>query len=198
MFITFEGIDGAGKTTQIELLKNYLEKKGKDFLAIREPGGTLLAEKIRTILLDPVIKMPDRAELLLFEAARADLVDQVIKPNLKAGKIVICDRFYDSTTAYQSYGRGLELNTSLDLHELAVNGVHPDKTIFLNLSLDESNKRISSKRKDRMEQSGEEFFKNVHKGFQELTKKYPKRIKTIDATKSIDEVHSTILKELEI
>ncbi|MDC1068006.1 dTMP kinase [Candidatus Kapabacteria bacterium] len=198
MFISFEGIDGAGKTTQIELLKNYLFKMGVEFISIREPGGTLLAEKIRTILLDPEISMPDRAELLLFEAARADLIDKVIKPNLEKGKIVICDRFYDSTTAYQSYGRGIDFEKTLDLHEFTVNNIHPDKTIFLNISLEESARRIRSKRKDRMEQSGDEFFKKVYNGFQELVKKYPNRIKMINANDSIKNIHENILNELKL
>jgi dTMP kinase len=196
MFITFEGIDGAGKTTQIELLKNHLTKKKIKHIALREPGGTLLAEKIRTILLDPEIKMPDRAELMLFESARADLIDKIIKPSLDSGKLVICDRFYDSSTAYQSYGRGIDLNQTLSLHDFTVNSLHPDKTIFLNLSLEESQKRIAEKRKDRMEQSGDEFFKRVYNGFQELAKKYPDRIKVIDASKSIEEIHKEILKEV--
>lgn len=197
MFITFEGIDGSGKTTQINLLKNYLDRKKIKFIALREPGGTLLAEKIRSILLDPEIDMPDRAELMLFEAARADLVDKIIKPNLALGKVVICDRFYDSTTAYQAYGRGIDLKQTLDFHDFTVDKIHPDKTFFLNLPLEESNKRISQKRKDRMELSGKEFFENVYKGFQELKNKYSERIIEIDASKSIDEVHKSIISKLE-
>jgi dTMP kinase len=198
MFITFEGIDGAGKTTQINLLKSYLERKKKKFVSLREPGGTLLAEKIRSILLDPDIKMPHRSELLLFEAARADLVDNIIKPNLEQGKIVICDRFYDSTTAYQSYGRGLDLDKTIDFHNFTVDGAHPEKTIFLNLTLEESQKRIAEKRKDRMELAGDEFFERVYQGFQELKDKYPERIIEIDGSKSIEDVHKEVVSCLNV
>lgn len=198
MFISFEGVDGAGKTTQIKKFAKYLEDKGVDFIQVREPGGTNFSELIREILLDPEVEMSNRSELLLFESARADLVDKVIKPALDKGKVVISDRFYDSTTVYQSYGRGIDLKSTLKLHGFAVNGVHPDKTIFLNLDFEVSQERVNRKNKDRMESAGIEFHKKVYEGFQSIKDIFPERIIEIDANRSIDEIFDDILNKLEI
>lgn len=198
MFISFEGVDGAGKTTQVKKFANYLEEKGIDFIQVREPGGTKFSELIRDILLNPEVEMSDRSELLLFESARADLVDKVIKPALDQGKIVISDRFYDSTTVYQSFGRGIDLKSTLKLHGFAVNNVHPDKTIFLNLDFEVSQERVNRKNKDRMESAGVDFHQKVYNGFQNLKDLFPERIIEINANRTIDEIFDDILNRLDI
>ncbi|ROL61037.1 dTMP kinase, partial [Bacteroidetes/Chlorobi group bacterium ChocPot_Mid] len=128
MFITFEGIDGCGKSTQLELVEKFLIDNGKEVLTLREPGGTVLAEEIREILLHSHHTISKESELFLFEAARADLVSKVIKPALEQRIIVLCDRFYDSTTTYQGYGRGFDIQTIKIINNLATNGLKPDLT----------------------------------------------------------------------
>jgi len=142
MFISFEGLDSSGKTTQAQLLVDDFTKSGKEVLFLREPGGTEVSEHIRTILLDKRnSKLSNRAELLLFSAARAQLVAEVIAPALKAGKAVVCDRFFDSTTAYQGYGRGLDIEEVKALNRIAVGGTLPDLTLFVNVDLEEIRRR---------------------------------------------------------
>jgi dTMP kinase len=194
MFISFEGIDGAGKTTQLNLYKEYLTNNNVDFISIREPGGTKVSEKIRDILLDKNNIISSKTELLLFEAARNNLVENVIFPALSEGKVVITDRFFDSTTAYQSFGRGIELNDTLNLHKFACNSLVPDKTIFLKISLELSLKRIKNKNKDRMELAGIDFLKRVYSGFINLTKMYPDRISIVNSERDIQTIHQEIVK----
>jgi len=158
MFITFEGIDGSGKTTQILMLKDYLDSIGCQTIFIREPGGTKFSEIIRDILLNKDIDINPTSELMLFEAARADLTHRVIIPALRKGIFVLSDRFFDSTTTYQGYGRRLDLNQIMGINEMATFGIEPDITFYLKLSLEESHKRSKHKKADRMERSGEEFF----------------------------------------
>lgn len=198
MFITFEGIDGCGKSTQLEMVKQYLIDCGKVVLALREPGGTVLAEEIREILLHSHHEISKESELFLFEAARADLVKKVIKPALAKGTIVLCDRFYDSTTAYQGYGRGFDIKTIVDINNFATDGLKPDITLFLNVSLETSKNRVVKKKKDKIENSGDDFFKKVVNGFKQLSKMEPERIIDIDAEGNINDTYKkiiTIIKE---
>ena len=196
MFITFEGIDGTGKSTQIGYLEDYLTKNNIPFISIREPGGTEFSEQIREILLDTKSKISSVAELMLFEAARADLCEKVIEPALRDGKVVISDRFFDSTTAYQSYGRGIDIEKVKVCNQLATNSLKPDFTFYFRLPLDESIKRRNGRELDRMEQSGQDFFDRVILGFEELAKQEPERIIIIDAYKSREEIFEEIMKTI--
>lgn len=183
MFITFEGIDGSGKSTQIKLLEQYLTSSHIEYISVREPGGTEFSELIRSILLDSTHSINPISELMLFEAARADLVEKVIKPALEKGKIVITDRFYDSTTAYQGYGRQLKIDYVYICNELAVGKCKPDITFLLNLPINIAKERINHLQPDRMEQSSLDFFQRVYEGFLEIAKKNPERIAIIDSNK---------------
>ncbi len=193
MFITFEGIDGSGKSTQIELLSEYLLENRIEFISIREPGGTDIAEQIRNILLASKNEMNGITELMLFEAARADLTEKVILPALKQNKLVLSDRFFDSSTAYQGYGRGLDIQSIEKCNQLATQNLLPDITFYLHLSPEIGISRRKHKDLDRMEQSGLEFFKNVTDGFLELCVKYPERFVFIDASQSKEEIFQIIL-----
>lgn len=193
MLITFEGIDGSGKSTQIELLKNYLLSKGKQVLTFREPGGTLLAEKIREILLDNHIEINAISELLLFESARADLTEKNIIPAIKDGKIVILDRYFDSTTAYQGFGRGLNLTFIESLNKLATFYTIPDITFYLRIPYSVSLER-RKQQIDRMELAGDDFYYRLIDGYDKLAEQNQKRIKVIDATQSIEIIFWEIKK----
>lgn len=192
MFITFEGIDGSGKSTQIKLLCKYLKQNKLPYLSIREPGGTEFAEQIREILLSSKNEINPITELMLFEAARADLTEKVIMPALKEGKIVISDRFFDSTTAYQGYGRRLNLKSVEVCNKFATQNLYPDLTFYFHLPIDVAIKRRSFKKADRMESAGEDFFSRVVKGFLRIARKEPERFIIIDATKSKDEIFEEI------
>lgn len=196
MLITFEGIDGSGKSTQISLLKEHLSKSGKEVQVLREPGGTDISELIRGMLLNPEIEIDPVTELLLFSSARSQLIAEKVKPLLAKGVVVILDRFYDSTTAYQGYGRkSIPIDQVHQINKIASHEIAPDVTFYLRLSLEESAKRTAHMQKDRMEQSGIEFFQNVIKGFDELSKS-EERFVTIDASKNVEEVHDLILSKL--
>jgi dTMP kinase len=196
MLITFEGIDGSGKSTQISLLKDHLSKSGKEVKVLREPGGTDISELIRGMLLNPEIEIDPVTELLLFSSARSQLIAEKVKPLLADGVVVILDRFYDSTTAYQGYGRkSIPIDQVHQINKIASHEIAPDVTFYLRLSLEESANRTAHMQKDRMEQSGIEFFQNVIKGFDELSKSED-RFVTIDASKNVDEVHNLILSKL--
>ncbi len=196
MFITFEGLDFCGKSTQIELLKNFLENENKETLVIREPGGTEISEKIREILLDKKNSgMTSETELLLFYASRAQLFKQVIEPNLKRGVFVLSDRFYDSSTAYQGYGRGLDIDFIKALNKFALNNKKPDLTFFIDLPLEKLNERKlkhGASNLDRIETSDEDFYKRVRHGYLDLANEC-ERIKVIDGTRSIEEVSKEII-----
>ena len=196
MLITFEGIDGSGKSTQISLLRDALKEQGHKVVVFREPGGTDISELIRGMLLNPELDIDPVTELLLFSSARSQLIAEKVKPLLKDHGIVILDRFYDSTTAYQGYGRkSLPLEQIHQINEVASHGLAPDITFYLRLSLEESAQRTSHLDKDRMEQSGDSFFNRVYKGFEELRKK-ESRFKTIDASGSQEDVHKNIMQIL--
>lgn len=198
LFITVEGIDGCGKSTQVRLIAAALEAAGHDVLRLREPGGVKISEQIRAILLDPAnAEMGDACELLLYEAARAQLVHQVIRPALAAGKTVVCDRFYDSTTAYQAFADGLDRNMVSQANELAVDGCRPDLTLVFDLPVEDALRRRSGREaEDRLELKGLEFQERVAAGFRAVAADEPDRVKLIDAGESIAEVFSGVAAEL--
>ena len=195
-FITFEGADGCGKTTQINLIDEYLRGKGLKTLLTREPGSRGLGVKIREILLNYEGEVAPNCESFLFLADRAQHVDCIIKPALSEGKIVICDRHTDSTLAYQGYGRQLDLNRIKYLNEIAVNGLKPDLTIVFDVSVETSMARVGST-KDRMESAGIDFFNRVRQGYLEIAKQEPNRVKVIDSSDSIENVHRQVVKLIE-
>ncbi len=193
MLITFEGIDGSGKSTQISLLKDKLTSLGYTVKVFREPGGTLLSEEIRELLLNTDLEIDSVTELLLFSSARSQLMAEEVLPALKREEIVILDRFYDSTTAYQGYGRkSLPLDQIQQINNIASHGRTPDLTFYLRLSLDASNQRRAHLNKDRMERAGDQFFENVIRGFDELAKK-EERFIVVEASKTIEEIHEKIV-----
>jgi dTMP kinase len=195
MFITFEGIDYSGKTTQAELLVNRLRAAGTEVLFLREPGGTLVSEKIREILLDRRhLEMTDRAEIFLFSAARAQLVEQVICPALRAGRTVVCDRFDDSTTAYQGYGRGLNLADVTTINRFATAGTRPDLTILVDVDVDEVVRRrvVAGMSADRMESLGRQFFETVRHAYMAIARAEPERFIILNGMRPIEEIHQEI------
>ena len=189
-FITLEGVDGAGKSTQARLLARALELAGHDVVALREPGGTAIGEKIRALLLDPEnAAMGDTCELLLYEAARAQLVHEVIAPALAAGKVVVCDRFYDSTTCYQAFADGLDRGVVHAANNLAVAGTHPDLTLVYQIEPAQAARRMAARgRVDRMEAKGTAFQERVFRGFAAIAAEEPARVKLIDASEDIAHV----------
>ena len=200
IFITFEGIDGCGKSTQCEMLKEYLKENNKDFIFVREPGGTVIGERIREILLDKKnSQMTARTELLLFEAARAQITDEVIKPALEEGKIVLCDRFFDSSSAYQGMARGMGMDFVASLNMAATGGLKPDVTFFFDISAEEALERRGKRGEasDRIELAGLKFQEDVRRGYIELAKDSDGRVITIDATKGIDEIFEVVKSSLE-
>jgi len=192
MLISFEGIDGCGKTTQLHLLKERLLDEGYEVTDFREPGGTEVSEFIRSILLNPEIEMHPVTELLLFSAARSELIAQKVMPELKKGHIVLLDRFYDSTVAYQGYGRkSLGIEEINKLNSIASHRVKPDLTFYIRISLQEARKRTSHQSKDRMEQSSETFFTSVIEGFETLVGNEDRFI-ALNATHTKDQLHDMI------
>lgn len=181
ILITFEGIEGAGKTTQIRYLESYLRKKGFEVLRTREPGGTPLGEKLRKILFDEKLNISPLSELLLILAQRAQHVEEIILPALKEKKIVLCDRFSDATLAYQGYGRGINLELINHLNTIATKGLMPHLTFLLDCDV-----KIGLKRKgvkNRFERENREFHEIVRKGYLEIASLYPERIKVLDGSK---------------
>ena len=195
MFITFEGVDFSGKTTQAQMLVDRLSRK-HPVCFLREPGGTPISERIREILLDRKnLELTDEAELLLFSASRAQLVTRVIRPALLRGETVICDRYYDSTTVYQGYGRGLDLDAVRTINTLATNGLAPDLTIVVDIPVGEIERRkhASGKKFDRMESSGREFFDRVRNGYLALCANEPQRVIRVDGLRPVEAIHADIL-----
>ena len=193
LFISFEGADGSGKSTQYGIFAEYLKQQGYDVLMTREPGGTPISESIRNIILDPAnSEMSDMTEALLFAASRAQLVSQVIRPAVEQGRIVLCDRFMDSSIAYQGYARGLGDCVRI-INEYAVEGMQPDITFFLDLKPEDGRKRNKAAGKaDRMEQQAIEFHDKVYNAYLSLAKIYKDRFAVIDASGSIEEVQERI------
>ncbi len=196
LFVTFEGIDGCGKSTQLKLTADYLSWRGYKVKTMREPGSTALSEKIRDILLDVKSRMTDVTELLLYEAARAEVTACEIAPLLKSGHIVLCDRFYDSTTAYQGYGRGLDIKMVRSLHRVAVGDISPDLTFVFDLPLPLAASRMGTQR-DRLEAQPRAFHRRVREGFVEIARKESRRVKLIDADQTVDSVFKDLKKYLD-
>lgn len=196
LFITLEGADGCGKTTQLNLLKEYLTSSGYEIVVTREPGGKGLGEKLREILLNYDGEVSDRCEAFLYLADRAQNIDTIIKPAINSGKIVLCDRHTDSSVAYQGYGREQNIDNINMLNELAVNGVHPDLTIVFDIDTETSMARVGAE-KDRLESAGIEFHKRVRNGYLEIAKKNPQRIKVVDASQTIEDVQRDVIKIVE-
>jgi len=196
-FITFEGIDGCGKSTQLASVAKILDEKGVPVVVSREPGGTLISEKIREILLSPSnSEMVNECEILLYCAARAQHIREKILPAINDGKIVLCDRFQEATFAYQGYGRNIPLDVLTSINAYATGGLNPDLTFIFDLSVETSIQRMAkiNKAKDRLEQNGVEFFQRIRNGFQELSQRAPDRIRVIDAEQTIDHVSDQVIK----
>ena len=199
VFITFEGIDGCGKSTQTSMCRTWLEELGRTVLLVREPGGTKIGERIRELLLDKKnSSMAPLTELFLFEAARAQIVEEVIKPALSEGKIVICDRFFDSSYAYQGCARGLGPEMVSRLNMDATGGLAPDVTFFLDISVEGAIKRrnVRGEEKDRIESAGDAFQEKVRQGFIRAASE-DGRIVTVDASLSPDEIFAQIREKIE-
>lgn len=199
-FITIEGPDGAGKSTQIPHIKNFLEGQGHRVLLTREPGGSPIGEKIRGLLLDKNHKeMSFMTEALLYAAARAQHVEELILPALREGKIVLCDRFVDSSIAYQGRGRELGIEVISKINEFATKKLEPDLTIFLDIGPEEGLKRARSKKEaDRLEAEKIDFHKRVYQGYKELVRMYPDRIRLIRADRAVEEVSKEIEDQLKL
>lgn len=193
LFITFEGADGCGKTTQLNLLAEYLKAQGHDVVTTRETGARGLGEKIREIVLHYDGEISSNAEAFLFLADRAQNVDKIIKPAIDEGKIVLCDRHTDSTLAYQGYGRGVDLAQAKMLNKLATSGLVPDLTFVFDVDVETSMSRVGNT-KDRIESAGIEFHNKVRNGYLEIAKEEPERVKVINANDSIENIFEQVKK----
>ena len=205
MFISLEGIEGCGKTTQLKHISSYLVEKGRPFVVTREPGGTAIGEKIRSILLDPASKgLVPAAELLLYMADRAQHIHSVIRPRLAEGKVVLCDRYFDATVVYQGFARGLDTAFICDLHRIILEDLKPDITLLLDLAppiglaraWQELDSGGRSGTESRFEEETISFHEKVRAGYLELAGREPKRYKIIDASRTTDEVQADIRKIL--
>lgn len=198
LLIALEGPDGCGKTTQIQLLDNYFRTKGFDVIKTREPGGTAISEKIRNIILDNNNnEMSDMCEALLYAASRAQLADEVIKPALKSGKMVICDRFVYSSMVYQGIGRDLGMETIKSINEAALRGLGADIVFMITIPYEQGLERKRNQRElDRLENVGDDFHKKVFEGYSKICEIYDKII-VIDGNKSIEEIHDEIITHIE-
>ncbi|HZV11992.1 MAG TPA: dTMP kinase [Candidatus Kapabacteria bacterium] len=197
MFITFEGIDYCGKSSQAQLLVNRLRESGKEVLLLREPGNTILSEQLRSMLLHSDHAFDDRAETMLFEASRAQLVRDSIYPALRSGKTVVCDRFYDSTLAYQGYGRRVPVDFIRSLNRFASYDITPDLTFLLHITPEEAFSRAVEKNgKDRIEKNDLRFFERVMNGYLRLAVAEPQRFHVIDATQPMEDIHHIIWRAI--
>ena len=204
LLITFEGTEGSGKSTQSELLAKRLRAEHREVRLLREPGGTPIGEEIRHTLKHSAANhaMTAEAELLLMNASRAQLVREVIRPALRAGEVVLCDRFYDSTTAYQGYGRGLDLQMVQAVIDFAVGDTRPALTFLLQVPIHVSESRRQSRQtggkaqRDRMEEADRAFFQRVEQGYKVIAAAEPKRVRLIDATRSIERIREAIWQQV--
>jgi dTMP kinase len=195
--ITFEGIDGSGKSTQINMLENEFNKLGVNYVTFREPGGTELSEKIREIILDKKhIELISTAECLLFAAARAQLTAEQIKPAINRGEFVFCDRYTDSTIAYQGYGRGLDIEKLEEINNIATDGLNPEITFILDINPNIARLRMETDSLDRMENSGDDFFKRIREGYHQIKDQNPNRCVEINADQSKECVFRDIRETL--
>lgn len=199
-FITFEGCEGVGKSTQVNMLKDYLKKTNQKAMFLREPGGNLLSEKIRKIILDPSnSEMTPLCEAMLYSSARAQLMGQVIIPALENEELVVCDRFIDSTMAYQGFARDLGVKTITALNETVCGNYMPDITIFLDLPPDEAFKRKGGRDEgDRMEMQSLDFHKKVYEGYKKAVDMYPDRIISISPRGNKYDTHNAIIRNLQV
>ena len=196
-FVVFEGGEGAGKSTQIEAFTKWLEARGDEVVATREPGGTSIGQRIRDILLNPELsEMNERAEALLYAADRAQHVAEVIRPGLEQGKVVVSDRFLDSSLAYQGIGRGLGLQQIYDISQWATGGLLPDLVFYMKLDPEVGLERVGENR-DRIEREEQDFHDRVGAAYLEIAEKYPGRFVVLDAGKPAAEVHREIIKAFE-
>jgi dTMP kinase len=200
-FITFEGPEGAGKTTQIKRVHQYLQKRRVPCLVVREPGGTIIGDRVREILLDPGrSEMKWKTEVLLYASSRAQLVNEVIRPHLDQGFVVLCDRYIDSSLAYQGYGAEKDVEEVRKLNQWATDGLMPDRTYLLDIPVEVGRKRLLSRggKKDRMELKEKMFHERVRKGFRQIASKEPSRFCTIRAEQSGDKVFQEIVEDLNV
>jgi dTMP kinase len=207
-FVTFEGIEGSGKTTQMGLAAERLAADGYPVVRTREPGGTRIGEQVRSVLLSREHgNMSPLAELFLYEACRAQLISEVVRPELKKGSLVLCDRFFDATTAYQGFGRGLDLEFIQRLNHAAGHGIEPDLTILLDLPVDKGLERIRSRYRDRenpvgpndpdrMETEDPVFHEKIRQGYLRLAEKHGHRIRVVDASGGVETVHARVMSSL--
>ena len=197
IFITLEGPDGSGKSTQVENIKSYFANKRREVVVSREPGGTLISEKLRSIVLDNAnAEMDDITEMFIYAAARAQHVAEKIRPALERDAVVICDRFVDSSIAYQGYGRNLGNQVS-EVNRYATGGLEPNITFFMDLDPEVGRARIGKDVRDRLGQQKLDFHYRVYEGYKALCDKYPERVVRIDASKTIDEIKEDIYSKLE-
>jgi len=202
IFITFEGTEGSGKSTQIVRLESRLRKLGNTVRVVREPGGTPIGEEIRHTLKHSAANhgMTAETELLLLNASRAQLVREIVRPAIEAGEVVLCDRFYDSTIAYQGYGREMSMAAVKNVIKVAIGGISPDLTILLRISVNASEARRNARQnlevlqRDRFEEANRAFFERVETGFQAIAASEPNRVKTVDGSSTIEQVEERIWK----
>ncbi|WP_157256972.1 dTMP kinase [Paenibacillus sp. Soil750] len=204
IFITFEGPDGSGKTTQLKKIAQELQKLGHDVLVTREPGGTAISDKIRSIILDPVNgEMVDQAEVLLYAASRAQHVHERILPALKAGRIVLCDRFIDASVAYQSYGLGVDIEMVKNISKYASSGLQATRTYMMDVPVEVSLERLNQRagateftqQLDRIEQKNVEYHSRVRAGFHQIAADHPERVIMIDANRDVERIAADIWQD---
>ncbi len=197
VFVTFEGPDGAGKTTQVRLLAEALRQRGHEVVVTREPGGTRISDKIREMILDPSHQeMCDVTEILLYAASRAQHVREIILPSVNDGKIVLCDRFVDASIAYQGFGLGFPLEHIRAINQVATGGLVPDRTYLLDIPVTEGKARLAARAGlDRIEQKGAAYHERVRAGFLQLAAEHPKRIRVIDANRPLEQIGAEILAD---
>jgi len=196
LFITFEGIDGAGKSTQLSNAIDYVKGLGRPFIETREPGGTDLGERIRSLILDGKNKISAEAETMMMFSARLEHLNSVIKPALDDGKIVLCDRFTDATYAYQGFGSGVDLSLIENLERIVQNGLQPDRTFFFDLDTQTANARIAGRELDRFESEAIDFHQRVREGYLARAKAHSQRFSIMNADRSSDEIKGDLLNEL--